>query len=108
MPYKKAVQQIQKTDILSPPIQEVGVYTFEEKKCQTTTDCWLLINLGNFRRTSASLPSGEHLFMLSENQSFATVLPAGSLFDFDYAEGRAEAMSRAESRMSCGRMPVMG
>jgi AraC-like DNA-binding protein len=81
---------MQKNDMSMLRIQEIGSYTFSEKKCQTNANCWLLLNLGDLQTVSATLPSGHHLFTLTETQPFALLLPAGGRFDFDYGEGRED------------------
>ena len=71
-------------------IQELGVYTFPEKKRQANERCWLLINLGALQRITATLPSGQQLFTLGESRPFALLLPVGGCFDFEYGDARED------------------
>ena len=71
-------------------LQEFGVYTFPEKKRQESVSCWFLVNLGELKSVSATLPSGRHLFELTKGEPFALLLPVGGCFDFDYGTKRED------------------
>jgi AraC-like DNA-binding protein len=92
---------MQKAEISMIQIQELGVYTFEEKKCQTNMSCWLLVNLGDLKSVAAAMPSGQRVFSLTENTPFALLLPSGGCFDFEYGAGREDWVIELQKGAIC-------